>query len=87
MMRSQTYDAVLADIRLSDMTGFECFSRMRDIDTHTPIIFMTGFGYDASHSIVKARQQGLKAVLYKPFRIEQLLTEVEKVVNTPPPME
>lgn len=87
MMRSQTYDAVLADIRLSDMTGFECFSRMREIDTHTPIIFMTGFGYDASHSIVKARQQGLKAVLYKPFRIEQLLTEVEKVVNTPPPME
>lgn len=87
MMRSQTYDVVLADIRLSDMTGFDCFSRLREIDAHTPIIFMTGFGYDASHSIVKARQQGLKAVLYKPFRVEQMLTEVEKAVSTPPPME
>jgi len=87
MMRSQTYDVVLADISLSDMTGFECFSRMCEIDSHTPIIFMTGFGYDTSHSIVKARQQGLKAVLYKPFRVEQLLTEVEKAVSTPPPLE
>jgi DNA-binding NtrC family response regulator len=42
---------------------------------------MTGFGYDPTHSIVKARQQGLKSVLYKPFRIDQLLDEVEKNVN------
>lgn len=87
MMRTQSYDVVLADIRLSDMTGFDCFCKLRDIDSHTPIIFMTGFGYDASHSIVKARQQGLKSVLYKPFRVEQLLTEVEKAVGTPPPVE
>jgi DNA-binding NtrC family response regulator len=30
---------------------------------------------------VKARQQGLKSVLFKPFRVEQLLDEVEKAVN------
>jgi CheY-like chemotaxis protein/GAF domain-containing protein len=87
MMRSHTYDVVLADIRLADMTGFDCFCKLRDIDAHTPIIFMTRFGYDASHSIVKARQMGLKAVLYKPFRVDQLLTEVEKAVSTPPPLE
>lgn len=87
MMRSHTYDVVLADIRLSDMSGFDCFCKLRDIDAHTPVIFMTGFGYDASHSIVKARQMGLKAVLYKPFRVDQLLTEVETAVSTPPPVE
>lgn len=87
MMRSHSYDVVLADIRLSDMTGYECFCQLRDIDAHTPIIFMTGFGYDAAHSIVKARQQGLKTVLYKPFRIEQLLAEVENATTTPPPVE
>jgi len=48
---------------------------------------MTAFGYDASHSIVEARRMGLKAVLYKPFRVDQLLTEVEKAVSTPPPVE
>ena len=87
MMRSHTYDVVLADIRLPDMNGFECFCALRQIDAHTPVIFMTGFGWDTSHSIVKARQQGLKSVLYKPFRIEQLLTELERAVTMPPPVD
>lgn len=77
MTRSFQYDAVLADIRLPDMTGYECFCQLRDIQADLPVILMTGFGYDPDHSIVKARQAGLKAVLYKPFRIDQLLDEVE----------
>ena len=83
MVRSFHYDAVLADIRLPDMTGFECFSGLREIHEHLPVILMTGFGYDPTHSIVKARQMGLRSVLYKPFRLDQLLTEVEKAVCSP----
>jgi hypothetical protein len=39
----------------------------------TRVILMTGYGYDASHSLVKARQDGLRSVLYNPFRVDQLL--------------
>jgi CheY-like chemotaxis protein len=85
MLRNYHYDVVLTDIRLSDANGYECFRRLREINSHVPIIMMTGFGYDASHSIVKARQEGLKAVLYKPFRRAQMLDEVEKAVTTPCP--
>ncbi|HRA90448.1 MAG TPA: response regulator, partial [Planctomycetaceae bacterium] len=85
MLRNYHYDVVLIDIRLSDANGYECFRRLREINSHVPIIMMTGFGYDASHSIVKARQEGLKAVLYKPFRRAQMLDEVEKAVTTPLP--
>lgn len=81
MTRSGQYDAVLVDIRLPDMTGFDCFCRIREAQPDLPVILMTGFGYDPTHSIVKARQQGLKAVLYKPFRVDQLLDEVENAVN------
>jgi CheY-like chemotaxis protein len=83
MVRSFHYDAVLADIRLPDMTGFDCFYQLKQINEHLAVILMTGFGYDPAHSIVKARQHGLKSVLYKPFRLEQLLTEVEKAVSSP----
>ena len=83
MVRRADYDAVLADIRLPDMTGYECFCQLREIQEQIPVILMTGFGYDPGHSIVKARQQGLKAVLYKPFRLDQLLEEVEKAVCQP----
>ncbi|MGH7129457.1 MAG: response regulator, partial [Planctomycetaceae bacterium] len=81
MVRRFDYDAVIADIRLPDMTGYECFHSLREIRADLPVILMTGFGYDPSHSIVKARQHGLTSVLYKPFRLDQLLTEVEKSVS------
>jgi CheY-like chemotaxis protein len=84
MVRNYHYDVVLTDIRLPDANGYECFRRIRDINSHVPIIMMTGFGHDASHSIVKARQEGLRAALYKPFRRNQMLDEVEKAVTTPP---
>lgn len=83
MVRTFHYDAVIADIRLTDMTGFDCFTRLREVSEHLPVIFMTGFGYDPHHSIVKARQAGLKSVLYKPFRLDQLLKEVEATVGGP----
>ncbi len=83
MVRSFDYDAVLADIRLPDMSGYDCFCQIHEGQETLPVILMTGFGYDPGHSIVKARQKGLKAVLYKPFRVDQLLDEVEKAVSQP----
>lgn len=89
MARSFHYDAVLVDIRLPDMNGYDCFVKLREIHEHLEVILMTGFGYDPAHCIVKARQAGLRAVLYKPFRLDQLLNEVERAVSppddTPPP--
>ena len=84
MLRQSHYDTVVADIRLEDMTGYECFCQLREINDTVPVILMTGFGYDPSHSIVQARQAGgLKAVLYKPFRLDQLLTELEAALGEP----
>ena len=50
-----------------------------------PLVLMTGFGWDPGHSIVNARNAGLPlwAVLYKPFRLDQLLSAVEKVIEAP----
>ncbi len=50
---------------------------------HTvPVILMTGFGYDPNHCIVPASQEGLAAVLFKPFKVDQLLTEVRRASAT-----
>ncbi|MEM6329038.1 MAG: response regulator, partial [Planctomycetota bacterium] len=77
------YDAIIADIRLPDMSGYELLLKLHEMDDHAPLILMTGFGYDPGHSIVKARQAGLRAVLYKPFRLDQLLETVEQAVQHP----
>jgi DNA-binding response OmpR family regulator len=75
------YDVIIADIRLPDMNGFEFMLKLQEIMDPVPLVLMTGFGYDPGHSIVKARRAGLQAVLYKPFRLDQLLETVEKVVS------
>ncbi|RPI89125.1 MAG: response regulator [Planctomycetaceae bacterium] len=80
-VRNFQYDAVLADIRLPDMNGYDCFRLIKETQPTATVVLMTGFGYDAGHSIVKARQQGMKSVLYKPFREEMLLDEVEKAAT------
>ncbi|MEM9700846.1 MAG: GAF domain-containing protein [Planctomycetota bacterium] len=60
--------------------GYECFNSLRELAPALPVIFMTGFGYDPAHSIVRARREGLHGVLYKPFRPDQLLSELETAV-------
>ena len=78
--RGECYDAIIADIRLPDMSGYQLLLRLQEILDPVPLILMTGFGYDPGHSIVKARQAGIDLVLYKPFRIDQLLDTVEKSI-------
>ena len=77
------YDAIIADIRLPDIGGYDLLMKLKDIVEDPPLILMTGFGYDPGHAIVKARQAGLhpNAVLFKPFKIEQVIDTVEMTVE------
>jgi CheY-like chemotaxis protein len=71
MARLSAYDAILADIRLPDLPGYEAYRRLRAAQPQARVILMTSYGYDTTHSLVRARQDGLTHVLYKPFRIDQ----------------
>ena len=77
------YDVVISAINLSDYSGYQLLLRLQKIVEVVPMVLMTGFGYDPGHSIVKARQAGLhpKALLYKPFRLAQLLSVLETVID------
>jgi CheY-like chemotaxis protein/PAS domain-containing protein len=85
LSEGSSYDVIIADIRLPDMTGYEVLLKLQQLLDYVPMVLMTGFGYDPGHSIVKARQAGLQAVLYKPFRLDQLLNTIEQVVRSPKP--
>ena len=80
------YDVIIADIRLPDMTGYELMLKLQELVDVVPMVLMTGFGWDPGHSIVKARQAGLQAVLYKPFRLDQLLGAIEQIIHCPRPV-
>lgn len=88
MLPEGGYDAIIADIRLPDMTGYELLERLRELLAVEipPLILATQYGYDPAHSIVRARQAGLRSFLFKPFRLDQLLDAVEQVLGAARPV-
>lgn len=78
LARGSNYNLAISDIFLPDMNGYEIFMDLRAIQSNLPIILMTGFAYDQKHSIVKARNEGMSTVLYKPFRADRILDAVQK---------
>ncbi len=74
------FDLVLSDIRMPEFNGYEIFAAARKVSPNAPVILMTGFGYDPHHSIVRASQEGLQTVLFKPFQVERLLDDVRKAL-------
>ena len=81
MAAVHAYDLVLADIRMPRKNGYEVFAELRDAYPELPVILMTAFGYDPAHSVVKAREKGLRAILFKPFKIQVLYEEIGRALG------
>jgi CheY-like chemotaxis protein len=79
--KSCVFDLIISDIKMPYRNGYEILAEAQRVSEGTPVVLMTGFGYDPHHSIVRASQEGLSAVLFKPFKAEQLLEELHKAVE------
>jgi len=82
LLLKQPFDLVLSDIKMPVKNGYEVFAAAKAANPATPVILTTGFGYDPNHSIVRARREGLSAVLFKPFKVDQLLLEIRTALKS-----
>jgi len=73
----QTYDAIVLDLMLPDLTGLELLARIRSAGVRTPVLILTAMGS------VEDRVGGLKAgaddYLVKPFAFAELLARLEAI--------
>lgn len=81
LLETQPFDLVLSDIKMPYRNGYEIFAAAKRVNEHLPVVLMTGFGYDPHHSIVRASQEGLSSVLFKPFEVKHLLAEIRKAMG------
>jgi CheY-like chemotaxis protein len=83
MTKTTNYDTFISAVKLKDMSAYKLFEQIRDIVKvpFIPYIFMTGFGYDGDHVVVKARQAGVIGYIYKPFKLPQLLKNLKAVIT------
>ena len=81
MIERTHYDLVISDIKMPGANGYEVFAAAKAAYDDTEVILITAFGYDPSHSIVKANREGLSAVLMKPFKVGDLLRQVRQALS------
>jgi len=75
------YDLIISDIKMPKANGYEVFRHAKDRLGAVPVILITAFGYDPNHSIVRARQDGLSAVILKPFKVKDLMDQIRAALQ------
>src|SRR5690625_4594801 len=74
LMREQTWDLVLLDIMIPELSGLEVLRRIRRTDDITPVILLTA--RDQVHDKVSGLDLGANDYVTKPFQIEELLARI-----------
>ncbi|HEY6563733.1 MAG TPA: response regulator, partial [Pirellulaceae bacterium] len=84
---SNSYDLLLLDCQMPEMTGFDVARRIRDHERqesgYLPIIAVTA--HATVHDAVRCREAGMDSYLAKPFTIAELLEKIQAVVGRPWP--
>lgn len=79
-MMNGSFDLVLLDILLPELSGMEVLRRVRNKDITTPIILLTA--RDEVHDKVSGLDLGANDYITKPFQIEELLARIRVHLRT-----
>jgi nitrogen regulation protein NR(I) len=72
-------DAVIMDVRLTDMSGLDAFDQIRRIDPRLPVIIITA--HATSDMAIEATKRGAFEYLPKPVDLGRLREEVARAVS------
>jgi DNA-binding NtrC family response regulator len=75
-----TYDLVMLDYKLPDMSGLDVLRRIRDDDQDIVVLIMTA--YSSVENAVEAMRLGAYDYVSKPFKMDALMLTVNKALET-----
>jgi two-component system OmpR family response regulator len=79
MVRAAEYDAVVLDVMLPDVDGFETCRRLRDEGVWVPILMLTA--RDEVEDRIRGLDQGADDYLTKPFSLAELLARLRALAR------
>lgn len=79
MTQIYDYAAIILDILLPDICGFDIISRLRAINNNTPILMLSGLS--ATEDKVKSLTMGADDYITKPFSKSELLARVYAIIR------
>jgi DNA-binding NtrC family response regulator len=78
-LEATSYDLVLLDLMMPDMSGMDVLRLVRKTDTETPIFMITAYG--SVEAAVDALKLGANDYFSKPWDNEKLIIEIDRMIE------
>jgi two-component system alkaline phosphatase synthesis response regulator PhoP len=75
----QRFDLVILDVMLPELSGFNVCERIRFIDSHVPVLFLTA--KDTMEDKLEGFKIGADDYMVKPFNLQELLLRVKALLK------
>lgn len=89
ILRNVKVDAVISDVVMPEMDGYEFYLRVKEEMPNLPVILMTAYYYDKDHIIKRSRLRGLEGAIFKkpvnPDKLRKMLMEARQKRLAPKP--
>ncbi len=88
VLRNMKIDAVISDVVMPEMDGYEFYLRVKEEMPDLPVVLMTAYYYDKDHIIKRSRMQGLEGAIFKkplnPAKLRQMLLSIREKPSSKP---
>jgi len=74
------YDLIFMDIVLPEIHGVQAYEKIKELGKNIPVIMMTG--YAVEELVERAKKNGIKHIIKKPFNLKEIEGVVEEVENS-----
>ncbi|HYO56595.1 sigma-54 dependent transcriptional regulator [Archangium sp.] len=78
VVHGRVLDAVVCDLRMEQVDGFDVLVAVRKVDPALPVLIMTAFG--GVENAVEAMRRGATHYFTKPFRLDEVLLYVQRAI-------
>jgi DNA-binding response OmpR family regulator len=79
MARQRRYDVALVDLVMPDMSGIDVIDDLKRYTPQTKVIMVTAFS--TVGSVVEAIKKGAMDYVLKPFRVDELLNIIKRIIE------
>ena len=81
LLKADSYDLVISDLRMPEMSGIELVKKIAEIREGQKAIILTGYG-DTESFIETVHGLGVLEYINKPIEIDKLVAVIDKLTNS-----
>jgi len=86
ILRNVKLDAVISDVVMPEMDGYDFYLKVKEDMPRLPVILMTAYYYDKDHILKRSRLRGLEGALFKkpvnPGKLRAMLLQLRQKAAT-----